>query len=117
MPMGDRLDPFRRQLQQEAAYLIERELTPVLELAQEEKPVQVFLSVARVPSPRIGAGQKPFVYVIANGTGAETGPALELFEGVFPGRHGVHSNTTCLNGKLKNSHNIALRELFEHVTL
>ena len=117
MPMGDRLDPFRRQLQQEAAYLIERELTPVLELAQEQKPVEVFLSVARVPSPRIGAGQKPFIYVIANGTGAETGSAFELFEGVFPGRHKRHSNATCLNGKLKNNENIASSGFFERVTL
>ena len=68
---------------------------------EEEKPVEVFLSVARVPSPRIGAGQKPFVYVIANGTGAETSPALELFEGVFPGRHNAYYNKTCLNGNIK----------------
>ena len=115
--MGDGLDPLRRELQQQPADLIEGQLAPVLEHAQEEKAVQVFPSVAGVPSPRIGAGQKPFVYVIANGTGAETGSALKLFEGVFPGRHGVHSNMTCLNGKLKNSFNIALRELFGHVTL
>ena len=105
--MGDRLDLFRCQLQQQPPNLIEGQLAPVLELAQEEKSIQVFLSVARVPAPRIGAGQKPFVYVMANGTGAETGPALELLEGVFPGRHRVYSNKTCLNGKLKIDSNIA----------
>ena len=85
--MSDRPDLLGWQLKQEPANLIEGKLAPVFELAQEEKPVQVLLSVGRVPPARIGAGQKPFVYVIANGTGTETASALELFEGVFPGRH------------------------------
>ena len=87
LAMGDRLDLLGRELKQESANLIEGKPAPVLELAEEEKSIEMLLSVACIPPPRIGAGQKPFVDVIANGTGAETALALEFFEGVFPSRH------------------------------